>query len=183
MRYVHVAIDAILRRGEPSSWNTFLTSPCLFLAQTIYELVQKQSRSSPTRNQVRVVCISDTHKQHESVAPLPGGDLLIPAGDLTQPGRLQEIEDVLRWLSDQPHRHKLFIAGNHDAVLANRGVVTHIGTTYPDLEYLQDSEVDMSINGRVLNIYGSPQSPRYGSWRFRASSKQWAAIRLCFKFS
>ncbi|KAL5510896.1 hypothetical protein ACEPAG_4653 [Sanghuangporus baumii] len=180
-------MDAILRRVEPSNWNSFLTSPCLFLARRIYELVQKHSLSSPTRNQVRIVCISDTHNQHESVAPLPDGDLLIHAGDLTQSGSLQEIEDALRWLSGQPHRHKLFIAGNHDAALANTDVVMRIRTTYPDLVYLQDSEVTLSINGRVLNIYGSPQTPRYGSWRFQyprvqapqaASSKQWAAIPL-----
>ncbi|KAL5536242.1 hypothetical protein ACEPAF_63 [Sanghuangporus sanghuang] len=178
-------MDAILRRSEPSSWNTFLTSPCLFLAQRIYEVVQKQSQSSPTRNRARVVCISDTHNQHESVAPLPNGDILIHAGDLTQSGSLQELEDALRWLSDQPHRHKLFIAGNHDAALANPDVVTHIRATYPDLVYLQDSEVAISINGRVLNIYGSPETPRYGPWRFQyprvqvpqaASSNQWAAI-------
>ena len=60
------------------------------------------------------VCISDTHGLHESLAPLPEGDVLIHAGDCLGSGSLRSLEAFAEWFEAQPHRHKILVAGNHD---------------------------------------------------------------------
>lgn len=178
-------MDAILRRRDRSSWDDFLSSPSLFLARKIYAFLQRNPKPDQTRNRVRVVCISDTHNQHHSTAPLPEGDILVHAGDLTQSGSLNELEDALEWLSEQPHAHKFFIAGNHDACLADKTVVAYVRQTYPNLVYLEDNGATVSVSGRTLSVYGSPYTPRHGSWQFQypriapqqtVSSAQWVTI-------
>lgn len=63
---------------------------------------------------IKIVCISDTHNTRPK---LPPGDVLIHAGDLTENGSFDEMQTELNWLSSQPHRYKLFVAGNHDVLL------------------------------------------------------------------
>ena len=59
------------------------------------------------------VAISDTHNMHTPLI-LPEGDVLIHAGDVTKQGSEAQVYHFLEWFSAQPHRHKVFIAGNHD---------------------------------------------------------------------
>ncbi|KAG6807926.1 hypothetical protein H0H93_000815, partial [Arthromyces matolae] len=56
---------------------------------------------------------------HDELEPLPEGDVLVHAGDLTHSGTPQEVRSALQWLADQPHPHKIFIAGNHDYALSD----------------------------------------------------------------
>ena len=70
---------------------------------------------------VRIVAISDTHQYHNFVT-LPRGDILIHCGDILltdryNPAALSEsyLREFFKWFNSQPHAHKLFIAGNHDA--------------------------------------------------------------------
>ena len=60
---------------------------------------------------MRLVCISDTHSMHRQVS-VPDGDVLIHAGDCLGVGTLEELEDLDNWFSEQPHRHKILIAGS-----------------------------------------------------------------------
>src|SRR5215510_8900029 len=62
---------------------------------------------------LRIVCISDTHGEHESLS-IPDGDLLIHAGDFSLSEGIENIRCFDRWLGTLPHRHKIVIAGNHD---------------------------------------------------------------------
>src|ERR1035437_6153833 len=63
---------------------------------------------------MRVVCISDTHELHRELK-VPGGDLLIHAGDFTSFGKgTKEILDFNDWLGDLPHRYKVLTCGNHE---------------------------------------------------------------------
>lgn len=108
---------------------------------------------------MRIVCISDTHTLHRSL-DVPDGDLLIHAGDLSSRGRVHELEGFFDWLEEQPHRHKVFIAGNHDFLFQKdprkaRSLVR--GATY-----LYDSLV--MIEG--LRIWGSPWQPWFYDWAF-----------------
>lgn len=95
-----------------------------FLAKKLHPLAS--TRQSPTRPGVRepitIVCISDTHN---SKPPLPDGDILLHAGDLSQYGTFAEIQSQLNWLNSQPHRHKIAIAGNHDLLLDASFVEAH----------------------------------------------------------
>ncbi len=109
---------------------------------------------------MRLVLISDTHRRHKDLV-LPEGDVLVHAGDLTERGTLHEVADALAWFSQQPHPHKVCIAGNHDFYfeeqprLARRLVPR--GVTY-----LQDSGV--TIEG--VRFWGSPVTPWFMDWAF-----------------
>jgi predicted phosphohydrolase len=60
---------------------------------------------------VRFVCISDNHGW---TFPVPDGDVLLHAGDLTDLGRIEEMERVAEWIYSLPHPVKVVIGGNHD---------------------------------------------------------------------
>lgn len=110
--------------------------------------------------------ISDTHGFHGDLGgTIPDCDILAHCGDVG--GETQNsFKDFLKWFASQPARHKVFIAGNHDWYLFNKG------DGFPDymrqlmidgnVTYLQDSSID--IEGHV--IYGTPWSPRFYNWSF-----------------
>lgn len=121
---------------------------------------------------MRIVFISDTHTRHDEMrVPVPDGDILIHAGDATMMGRMGEIAAFGAWFRHQPHKHKVFVAGNHDWMfeknvtlaksLLNQGLIGE-NKTSSDVVYLQDNEV--TIDG--VRIYGSPWQPRFYDWAF-----------------
>ncbi|KAG6368798.1 hypothetical protein INS49_003012 [Diaporthe citri] len=86
---------------------------------------------------IKVVCISDTHNKQPI---LPAGDLLIHAGDLTENGSFAEVQAGLTWLSSQPHKYKILVAGNHDVLLDDKFL-----ERYPDRRYGQaKTKADLS---------------------------------------
>lgn len=66
---------------------------------------------------MKIIHISDTHGAHRRMAALPEGDVLVHSGDFTMTGSEAEVLDFLEWFCDQPYKHKIFIAGNHDMCL------------------------------------------------------------------
>jgi len=108
----------------------------------------------------KIVCLSDTHNRNEQIA-VPDGDILIHAGDATVSGTIDEILLFSRWFDRLPHRHKIFVAGNHDRLfeINNRLARKLLGA---EIVYLQDSMVE--IEG--LKIYGSPWQPWFFDWAF-----------------
>lgn len=170
-------LDALLSRPRPSAWRRFLNQPCIFLARKLYTW-QPAIPAQPLTDPVSIVCVSDTHNCQP---PLPAGDILIHAGDLTQSGSLRELETTVNWLRSQPHPTKIVIAGNHDLLL-DANFLPGIGQTtlnhpsaagdeilnWGDIIYLQNTETTITCNnGRRLRIYGSPYSPRHGNWAFQ----------------
>jgi Icc-related predicted phosphoesterase len=105
---------------------------------------------------MRLVCISDTHDEHE-VHPVPDGDVLIFAGDMCTTGIMKEVRQWGDWFASQPHKHKLFIAGNHDTILRNNSTLAR-SLLDPNLVYLQND--GYIIDGLVF--WGSPYTPRFG---------------------
>ena len=69
-------------------------------------------------DEIRIVCVSDTHGFEGQLPPVPPGDLLIHCGDFAPDGgstvRLRAVEAFDQWLAAQPHKVKLVIRGNHD---------------------------------------------------------------------
>lgn len=108
---------------------------------------------------MKVVTISDTHGQHESL-DLPDGDLLIHAGDCTGRGSRSESVAFMNWFAKQPHQHKVFIAGNHDWYFESKEFKNFDIPT--GIHYLNDSMV--LIEG--FNIWGSPVQPEFFDWAF-----------------
>lgn len=175
-------LDSLLRRQPPSAWERFCSSPSLFIARTLYSnicpplsepeattVTSTNSRGEPSH--IRVVCISDTHSTHSTQPALPDGDILIHAGDLTHSGTPTELSDALSWLSAQPHPHKIVIAGNHDTALADPSQRTSLlrehASDSHSLVYLEDEDVRLRVRGRSVRVYGSPRTPKHGSWAFQ----------------
>lgn len=109
---------------------------------------------------MRLVIISDTHGKHRKLAPLPKGDVLIHAGDLmSDSDRVTDVVDFSEWMGEQPFKHKLFVAGNHD-MLFQRSEFTMV---FHGMNYLEDNELIIhdpnSVTGR-LHFWGSPWTPR-----------------------
>ncbi|HUA15718.1 MAG TPA: metallophosphoesterase [Verrucomicrobiae bacterium] len=104
---------------------------------------------------MKIVLISDTHGLHNSI-PIPNGDVLIHAGDLSPSGTDREISDAARWLGSLPHRHKIAIAGNHDwlferqptrasAVLRSGGDLPRgLGNQHRRAQYLRAAQDSLS---------------------------------------
>lgn len=110
----------------------------------------------------RIVCISDTHNFHEQIC-VPEGDVLIHAGDATARGTPEEIKFFADWFASRPHRHKIFIAGNHDFFFEDDELDRRtIDFFFPGCVYLQDSSVEIEN----LKIYGAPWQPRFFDWAF-----------------
>ncbi|RXW16354.1 hypothetical protein EST38_g9499 [Candolleomyces aberdarensis] len=162
-------MDALFNREPPTPWEQFQSSPLEFLARLLYEPPSpSQLGRAGDPNAIRVVCISDTHNSHNKQPPLPEGDILIHSGDFTNNSTQAELDSVLTWLEAQSHPHKLFIAGNHDAeLLSGPDIRNYISATYPGLTYLQDTSTSIDIRGRTLRVYGSPHTPKHGSWQFQ----------------
>jgi hypothetical protein len=58
----------------------------------------------PGQGWTRFVCVSDTHSE---TFPLPAGDVLIHAGDLSAWGRVGQLNVTLDWLLSLPHPTKM----------------------------------------------------------------------------
>jgi predicted phosphodiesterase len=65
---------------------------------------------------MKLSIISDTHNKHKHViSDLPGGDLLLHAGDMTSMGYEHEIREFAKWYDGlDNYTSKVFISGNHD---------------------------------------------------------------------
>ena len=136
---------------------------------------------------MRITAISDTHNKHNQLT-LPGGELLIHAGDFTSIGRKHEVEKFIEWLDKQPYDKKIFIAGNHDISFQSEKLQqaksAHFDRKVYDvpgadgkpewletmLENLPKGVIYLEnewVKYEYINIWGSPYSPEFGyGWAF-----------------
>lgn len=153
---------------------------------------------------LKISLISDTHTKHDQIVTnksfrnskhqldLPGGDILIHAGDFMSTGYHEaEAEEFFQWFdSIDNYDTKIFIAGNHDRLMENDPTkMLGLLTEYKTIEYLQDEEVVLYYDGpngdypeENVRIYGSPWQPEFYNWAFnliRSSEElktKWDAI-------
>ena len=125
---------------------------------------------------MKITMISDTHNKHKSLnGDLPGGDILLHAGDISSMGHKHEIESFLTWFDKiDNYDTKVFIAGNHDWGFQTkpdqcRGLLTG----YKTIDYLEDEELVLYFDGpngdrpeENVRIYGSPWQPEFYNWAF-----------------
>ena len=112
----------------------------------------------------KICFISDTHGQHLGLQ-LPDADILVHCGDFSGHGTYLDALKFVNWFGAQPHRHKIFIAGNHDLYFeqGNPVDIDHfLKTMPPSVVYLNDSGCD--IEG--IRFWGSPVQPRFFNWAF-----------------
>lgn len=109
---------------------------------------------------MKIVCISDTHNHHQVLdGIIPAGDILIHGGDIAIHGSVIEIQQFIDWFSQLPHKHKIFVGGNHDGALEHS---RHLINIPANVIYLENNLIE--IEG--LKIWGSPVSPPYRSFGF-----------------
>lgn len=163
-------------------WEQFRRDPVIFLASWLHRqrpsLAIRPSPSTDAHDPITIVSISDTHRSQPEV---PDGDLLLHAGDLTNHGTFEELQEQLDWLASLPHRHKVVIGGNHDSLLDPEYVArfperiyeaegqSRADLNWHDLIYLNNSSVTLEFYGgrRKLTIFGSPWTPQYGTFAFQ----------------
>jgi Icc-related predicted phosphoesterase len=100
---------------------------------------------------------------------LPGGDLLIHAGDLSSMGYKHEIQQFLKWFNGlDNYTHKIFIAGNHDwGFQDDPNTCKELLEFYDKVTYLQDNlKVLDEDSGTSVKVYGSPWQPEFYNWAF-----------------
>ncbi|MBC8437084.1 metallophosphatase domain-containing protein [bacterium] len=106
-----------------------------------------------------LVAISDIHNDYSM--EIPDGDVFIFAGDISYIGEIKDLIRFNEWLGDLPHKHKLYIPGNHDIIFESstplaKEIVSN-GT------YLYGNK-SININGKTF--FGSPYTPTFGKWAF-----------------
>ena len=117
-----------------------------------------------------VTFISDTHNKHKQITEhLPGGDLLIHAGDISSRGYKNEIQQFCKWFDSlDNYTVKTFIAGNHDFGFEKEPeMAKEIVGSYKWINYLQDSFLGYGVDTEnYVKIYGSPWQPEFFNWAF-----------------
>jgi Icc-related predicted phosphoesterase len=105
--------------------------------------------------------ISDTHNRTPA---LPGGNVLIHCGDLTEYGYRIEVLKQLNYLHEQldKYQHVIVVPGNHDLwcekYLDKFKDACLVGGLIP--------LVNESIELAGIKFYGSPATPWYHDWAF-----------------
>ena len=145
---------------------------------------------------MRITVISDTHTRHGLIPmeDLPGGDLILHAGDIMNSGyNKNDIHDFCTWFhSLNQYQDKVFIAGNHDRMFENHPLEANtIVNNYGSVIYLQDDDLVLYGDGPEGNspndnirIYGSPWQPEFYAWAFNLQrnslqlSGKWEAIHI-----
>lgn len=126
---------------------------------------------------MEIVCISDTHLQHMNQAIIvPDGDVLVHAGDATFNGSESQIRAFAAWMKSLPHKHKLFVPGNHDL-----GFEDDLPAALCCLDGRARTLIDEGITIDGVKFYGSPWQPEFMGWGFnlprgRKLRAKWALI-------
>lgn len=97
---------------------------------------------------MKIDVIADLHGNRPE---LPGGDVLIIAGDWTARDEAHELISFALWVNEQKYKHKILIPGNHDNMIQKYpGILDGL----PDfvMTFLCDSGVE--ING--YKFWGTP---------------------------
>ena len=128
---------------------------------------------------ITVDCIADLHGHYPK---LPGGDLLIVAGDLTGRDTNEQQRDFIFWLAGPRGMYKkiVYIAGNHDNFFYDKtrhGVLK----TPPEwnIEYLCDSGTEF----KGLKIWGTPWTPWFDGVNPKCKAFMLSEGKLDRKFS
>lgn len=104
---------------------------------------------------MKIVAISDTHNRHQELT-IPDGDCFIHAGDATNKSSEPELNEFLDWMAALPHRHKIFVPGNHD-----RRMVPNLNDwkiAYPNIHILTHDLVVLDS----IRFYGCWSMGDYG---------------------
>lgn len=125
-----------------------------------------------------ITCLADLHGFQPE---LPGGDILILAGDFTASDKLTEWASFFKWLKIQPYKNKILVAGNHDNLFEHgfpknqfeaddlKDIIDYLDIDI-DFEYLCDSGIEIVIKNTTLKIWGAPWTPIFSGVNYRCKA-------------
>ena len=124
----------------------------------------------------KIDLISDTHTQHRKI-DMPGGDMVICAGDISYQGAETEIIEFFNWFMALPYTHKIMIAGNHDWGFEKAPKFYEEEARTRGIILLNDS--GCVVDG--IKVWGSPVQPWFCDWAFNVNrgaeiKKHWDLI-------
>jgi hypothetical protein len=125
---------------------------------------------------MKITLISDTHTKHKQLnGLLPGGDLIIHAGDMSSMGYKHEIQQFLKWYNDLDYTNKIFIAGNHDwGFQEDPKMCQELLEFYDKVTYIQDNlKLIGEEHQTSVKVYGSPWQPEFYNWAFNLPRMGW----------
>lgn len=73
---------------------------------------------------MKIIAISDTHGRHDQIY-VPGGDVLVHAGDFCRYGTLDEVAAFNDYLGTLPHRHKIIVAEHQEVATTSPALSIH----------------------------------------------------------
>jgi predicted phosphohydrolase len=124
---------------------------------------------------MRIWHLGDTHSYH-SLLKIPDNiDIAIHSGDFSNYYDIYknepETRDFLNWYSALPIKHKVLIAGNHDAVAFHRNrefrqLCKDLNIIYLENDYVVLPTDEPSPSRGFIKIWGSPHTPQFGNWYF-----------------
>ena len=129
-------------------------------------IINKKNKSLEKSSKFNIWHISDTHGYHELLKIPNNIDIVIHSGDSTNSKNRYknqvEFQNFLIWFKLLPIKHKILIAGNHDATLFYNTFNIKSDLKLHGITYLENNLSE--IEG--LKIYGSPIVPTFGNWYF-----------------
>ncbi|MFA6315543.1 MAG: metallophosphatase domain-containing protein [Candidatus Paceibacterota bacterium] len=116
---------------------------------------------------MKICCFSDKHGRN---VKLPKAYMLIYAGDMTNIGTEEELEEFIDWLKSLNYTYKICIAGNHDRCLEYDRTRNESPLLESfDFDYLNDTWIGRESG---FSIYGSPITPPCFDWAFSLNDTQ-----------
>lgn len=122
-----------------------------------------------------------SHGFHEELE-IPDADVLICTGDFSfihVESNLENTQKYVDWMANQPHKHKILCAGNHDWFMQDiyHNPELREQIDWKGVQLLMDEEA--IIDG--VKFYVSPWVPRFFDWAFMLDTyeeleEKWKAI-------
>ncbi len=113
---------------------------------------------------MKIVIASDTHSKFNY--EVPDADVFIHCGDWSFTGSVNAVTKFNRFLGNLPHKHKLYIPGNHE-----------LGMEQNYSLYEEILENGTNIDGKSIEIdgikfFGTSTTSPFGKWAFMLDDEQ-----------
>lgn len=112
---------------------------------------------------MRAVFVSDTHLidlLRKTPLEIPDGDVLVHCGDATMRGDYEEIALFATRFAAYPHKHKIFVPGNHDCSMEGQPADVIEGIDWAHVL------IDRGVTIDGIKFWGSPWQPEFCNWAF-----------------
>lgn len=124
-------------------------------------------------NQMKILCLSDTHTLHYKLdlGDLSDIDCIVHTGDFSNGDELST-DNFLCWFADLPVKYKVLVAGNHDIFVQQYNERFRYKCLILGITYLQDSGCELE----GIKFWGTPWTTIFYNWAFMCYEKDLSKI-------